>query len=56
MITFELITFIKKHLEKETPTETIKGLLRDLGGWRDEDIEEAFTVALHGHYVDEIDE
>mgnify|MGYP003443412703 CR=1 FL=1 len=56
MITFELITFIKKHLEKETPIETIKDLLRHRGGWYDADIEEAFTVARHGHYVDEIDE
>lgn len=56
MITFELIAFIKKHFEKETPAETIKELLRDSGGWRDEDIEEAFLVASHGQYVHEADE
>lgn len=51
MITFELIAFIKKHLEKHTPRETITNLLLEKGGWYQADIDEAFQVALYGHQV-----
>lgn len=49
MITTELLEFVKSHIEKETPDHEVHTLLADHGGWRKEDIEEAFLIARFGY-------
>jgi hypothetical protein len=53
MVTFELVEFIKSHLYRNTPREQVRGLLKNKGGWVDEDIDHAFLLAEHGKHVEE---
>lgn len=43
MITVELLSFIKKELSSGKTKEQIKGELLVGGGWKSEDIDEAFN-------------
>lgn len=49
MITSELLEFVKQHIEKNTPDQHVHDLLMTHGGWRKEDIDEAFLVARFGY-------
>jgi hypothetical protein len=49
MITSELLEFVKHHIGKETPEHKIQDMLTKQGGWRQEDIDEAFLVARFGY-------
>lgn len=54
MVTSELLDFIKFHIKKNTPSQHIEDLLMHIGGWKKEDIDEAFLVARFGYPVSEI--
>ncbi len=49
MITSELLEFVKQHIDKNTPDHHVHELLIGKGGWRKEDIDEAFLVARFGY-------
>lgn len=53
MVTFELVEFIKHHLYKQTSRERVREMLRQKGGWVDDDIDHAFLLAEHGKHVEE---
>ncbi len=53
MVTFELVEFIKHHFDTKTPRIQIRGMLKEKGGWVDEDIDHAFLLAEHGKHVEE---
>ncbi len=51
MVTYELIEFVKEHLERGTSHEEITQVLRAQGGWKEEHIEHALFLAQYGHHV-----
>ncbi len=56
MVTFELIEFVKNHLEQGTAHAHIRELLSASGGWVEDDIEQAFLIAQYGHHIGPSDE
>ena len=53
MVTYELVEFVKEHLERGTPHEEIAQVLRAQGGWKDEHIEHALFLAQYGQHIPE---